>query len=59
LLQVGRLSGGPAVGPNETLFNLGLPPVREEGERGFLTYDTNEGRLHAPVETPADPRTVL
>lgn len=45
--------------PNETLFNLGLPPVREEGERGFLTYDTNEGRLHAPVETPADPRTVL
>jgi hypothetical protein len=41
------------------LFNLGLPPVREEGERGFLTYDTNEGRLHGPVETPADPRTVL
>jgi uncharacterized protein (DUF849 family) len=45
--------------PNETLFNLGLPPVREEGERGFLTYETDEGRLHAPLETPADPRTVL
>jgi uncharacterized protein (DUF849 family) len=43
----------------ETLFNLGLPPNRDEGERGFLTYDTNEGRLHAPFETPADPRTVL
>jgi hypothetical protein len=23
--------------PNETLFNLGLPPNRDEGERGFLT----------------------
>jgi hypothetical protein len=31
---------------------------RDEGERGFLTYDT-DGRLHAPVETPADPRSVL
>src|ERR1700739_3475277 len=44
--------------PNETLVNLGLPPVREEGERGFLTYET-DGRLHAPLETPADPRSVL
>ena len=43
----------------ETLFNLGLPPNREEGERGFLTYDTHEGKLHAPFETPADPRTML
>jgi uncharacterized protein (DUF849 family) len=44
--------------PEETLFSLGLPPNRDEGERGFLTYDT-DGRLHAPVETPADPRSVL
>jgi hypothetical protein len=35
--------------PKETLFNLGLPPVCEEGERGFLTYETDEGRLHAPA----------
>jgi hypothetical protein len=44
--------------PNETLFNLGLPPNREDGERGFLTYNT-DGRLHVPVETPSDPRYVL
>jgi uncharacterized protein (DUF849 family) len=44
--------------PNETLFNLGLPPNREEGERGFLTYDT-DGRLPHPIETPSDPRYVL
>jgi hypothetical protein len=44
--------------PNETLFNLGLPPNRDEGERGFLTYDT-DGRLPHPIETPADPRCVL
>ena len=44
--------------PDETLFNLGLPPNREEGVRGFLTYDT-DGRLPHPVETPADPRYVL
>lgn len=47
--------------PNETLFNLGLPPNREEGERGFLTYEgaITDGHVHAPVETPADPRHVL
>ena len=44
--------------PDETLFNLGLPPNRDEGERGFLTYDT-DGRLPHPIETPADPRYVL
>lgn len=44
--------------PEETLFNLGLPPNREEGERGFLTYKT-DGRIHAPAETPSDPRYVL
>jgi hypothetical protein len=47
--------------PNETLFNLGLPPNREEGERGFLTYEgaVTDGHVHAPVETPSDPRYVL
>jgi hypothetical protein len=44
--------------PNETLFSLGLPPNRDEGERGFLTYDT-DGRLPHPIETPADPRYVF
>jgi uncharacterized protein (DUF849 family) len=43
--------------PEETLFNLGLPPNRDEGERGFLTYETN-GRLHAAVATPSDPRDI-
>jgi hypothetical protein len=28
----------------ETLFNLGLPPNRAEGQKGFLAYDT-DGRL--------------
>jgi hypothetical protein len=25
----------------ETLFNLGLPPNRPEGQQGFLVYDTD------------------
>jgi len=28
----------------DTLFKLGLPPNRNEGSRGFLSYDT-DGRL--------------
>jgi uncharacterized protein (DUF849 family) len=44
--------------PDETLYQLGLPPNREDGQRGFLTYPT-DGRLHAPVDTPSDPRYVL
>ncbi|AQA01634.1 transposase [Mycobacterium sp. MS1601] len=44
--------------PEQTLFNLGLPPNREVGQRGFLTYET-DGRLLAPVEMPSDPRYVL
>jgi len=44
--------------PELTLFNLGLPPNREEGQRGFLTYDT-DGRIPVPSELPSDPRYVL
>lgn len=50
----------------ETLFNLGLPPNRDEGERGFLTYEgfrtyEADGHVHAPagVTTPADPRDIM
>jgi hypothetical protein len=32
----------------ETLFNLGLPPNRQEGYKGFLSYDT-DGRLPKAV----------
>ncbi|HEY7067646.1 MAG TPA: 3-keto-5-aminohexanoate cleavage protein [Chloroflexota bacterium] len=43
----------------ETLFNLGLPPNRAEGQQGFLTYDT-DGRLPtAPADDTVDPRLVL
>jgi hypothetical protein len=37
---------------------LGLPPNREEGQRGFLTDDT-DGRIPVPSELPSDPRYVL
>jgi hypothetical protein len=43
----------------ETLFNIGLPPNRAEGQPGFLTYDT-DGRLPTPLPVDAvDPRLVL
>ncbi len=46
----------------ETLFNLGLPPVRQAGERGFLTYET-DGRLPdeaaRAAASPSDPRLIL
>jgi hypothetical protein len=32
----------------DTLFSLGLPPNRTEGQRGFLTYET-DGRLPTPA----------
>jgi beta-keto acid cleavage enzyme len=44
--------------PEMTLFNLGLPPNREDGQRGFLTYNT-DGKIRTPAETPSDPRYVL
>jgi beta-keto acid cleavage enzyme len=48
----------------ETLFNLGLPPNREEGQRGFLTYEgfhafEKGGHSHTQIETPADTRDIL
>jgi hypothetical protein len=45
----------------ETLFNLGLPPNRREGQQGFLTYDT-DGLLHPTYtedEMPSDPTLIL
>jgi uncharacterized protein (DUF849 family) len=46
---------------DETLFNLGLPPNRREGQQGFLTYET-DGLLHPTYteeEMPADPRLIM
>jgi uncharacterized protein (DUF849 family) len=50
--------------PNETLFNLVLPPNRDEGARGFLTYEgflayESGGSVHSSIEAPADPRDIL
>jgi uncharacterized protein (DUF849 family) len=43
----------------ETLFNLGLPPNRAEGQKGFLVYDT-DGRLpKAASPSSVDPRHLL
>lgn len=43
----------------ETLFNLGLPPNRTEGQRGFLTYET-DGRLPKAAEPGGpDPRHIM
>ena len=45
---------------------LAGPPNRDEGERGFLTYEgfrtyEADGHVHAPagVTTPADPRDIM
>lgn len=43
----------------DTLFNLGLPPNRAEGQKGFLTYDT-DGRLpHAVEKGHSNPTSIL
>src|SRR5262249_56316805 len=42
----------------ETLFNLGLPPNRPEGYKGFLAYD-NDGRLPKAAEARTNPTSVL
>jgi hypothetical protein len=43
----------------ETLFNLGRPPNRAEGQQGSLTSDT-DGRLPTvPAAEAGDPRLVL
>jgi hypothetical protein len=41
----------------DTLFNLGLPPNRAEGHKGFLTYDT-DGRL-PKAAAPSNPTRIL
>ena len=33
--------------PDETLFNLGLPPNRKGGQLGFVTYET-DGKWRPP-----------
>ena len=42
----------------ETLFNVGLPPNRPEGYKGFLTYDT-DGRLPKGSEVRSNPTSIL
>lgn len=43
----------------ETLRNLGLPPNRAEGQKGFLTYDT-DGRLPLAVAAGhSNPTSIL
>jgi len=45
--------------PDETLRHLGLPPNRTEGQRGFLTYDT-DGRLPKAVAAGhSNPTSIL
>ena len=34
--------------PDETLFNLGLPPNHQGGQQGFMVYET-DGNLHEPA----------
>jgi len=43
----------------ETLFNLGLPPSRAEGQKGFLVYDT-DGRVPKAVAAGhSNPTSIL
>jgi len=42
----------------ETLFNLGLPPNRAEGQKGFLAYDT-DGRLPRAAAAQSNPTRIL
>ena len=42
----------------ETLFNIGLPPNRTQGQRGFLTYET-DGRLPKGSEVHSNPTSIL
>jgi hypothetical protein len=43
----------------ETLFSLGLPPNRTEGQRGFLVYDTDGHLPKAAAAGSVDPRLLL
>ena len=40
------------------MFNLGLPPNRPEGYKGFLTYDT-DGLLPKAAEARSNPVSIL
>jgi hypothetical protein len=42
----------------ETLFNLGLPPNRAEGYKGFLTYET-DGRSSKAAAVQSNPTRIL
>ena len=42
----------------ETLFNLGLPPNRAGGQKGFLVYDT-EGRVPKAAVSTDGPKMIL
>jgi hypothetical protein len=42
----------------ETLFNLGLPPNRAEGFKGFLSYDT-DGKLPKASGAATSPVSIL
>lgn len=42
----------------ETLFNLGLPPNRSEGQRGFLSYAT-DGRIPRGIAAGGNPVSIL
>jgi len=42
----------------EALFNVGLPPNRPDGAKGFLTYDT-DGRLPKADATRTSPASIL
>ena len=41
--------------PDETLFNLGLPPNRDQGEPGFLTWETTGRRALAQAASDSHP----
>ena len=41
----------------ETLFNLGLPPNRKDGQKGFLAYET-DGRV-SKASGPSNPVSIL
>ncbi len=49
MLKIGVVYGST----EETLANLGLPPNRESGQRGFLVH-TTDGRLREPVLAGSD-----
>lgn len=42
----------------ETLFNLGLPPNRTDGQKGFLVYDT-DGRVPKAAAAEAESSTLI